>query len=282
VRDDPGDYFKTAGVAANYDRYIGDNIPYYWSTLRDICLRLKKIYGSTAENMIAIEFGAGTGNFSLMLLKQLALRRILMLDHSQGMLAAARNKIQVNEVPTQAIATLHSSILDRAWMTQGEFSCPDLVVFHLALDHVEKDGDLTVLLRRIYSQMTVGGCLVIAEKCANGKDKLSQSWKSFEKMVHFRAEHLLKHGLMSEKQIKAWSNHLLKEDILRPLSELWSSVEAIGFRVVDACGVPLQNSVAMTYEMYYGQSVLVDLKSSSADELNQAFGIGVLVCRKTV
>jgi hypothetical protein len=74
-KTDPGDYFKDTSVAENYDRYIGENIPYYHSTVSTICDYVKNAYGQTASEKHAIEFGAGTANVSLALPDRVGLAR---------------------------------------------------------------------------------------------------------------------------------------------------------------------------------------------------------------
>jgi ubiquinone/menaquinone biosynthesis C-methylase UbiE len=104
-KSDPGDYFKDISVAENYDRYIGTNIPYYRSAINAICEILSDMHGRAAPDLTAVEFGSGTGNVTVSLLQQVGLGKVLMVDHSQGMLTVALEKIRKLGLPeTSAIA----------------------------------------------------------------------------------------------------------------------------------------------------------------------------------
>lgn len=279
-RTDPGDYFKDTSVAENYDRYIVENIPYYNSTVSTICDYIKNAYGQAASEKRAIEFGAGTANVSLALIDRVGLAKVLLLDHSAGMLEAALRKVQERGLALGRVKTLQSPMLDRTWKSVDDFKRPDIVLFHLSLDHVEHDTDLITFLSEIYQSMNTGGTLILAEKCANGASKISESWRSFEKMIDFRTQHMLDSGLMSDAQAGAWRRHLLEEDILRPLATLWQFVENAGFRVDDAYGAPLPKVECMSYETYYCTKSLQHLGNVRTALDQKGFGVGVLFCVK--
>jgi len=142
------------------------------------------------------------------------------------------------------------------------------------------DADLSIFLSEIYQSMTIGGTLIIAEKCANGANKASESWRSFEKMIDFRTQHMLNAGLMSDAQAGTWRQHLLEEDVLRPLATLWQFAENAGFRVDDAYGAPLPEVESMSYESFYGTKILQHLGSARTTLGQNGFGVGVLFCVK--
>lgn len=279
MKRDPGEYFKDSRVAGKYDEYIGENIPYYWPTIRKICTSLQSLYGDATNGMVAIEFGAGTGNLSLSLIENLGIKRMLMLDHSRSMLLGAEEKVRRSGIPYEAILTMESSILADDWKQAIGLQSLDIALFHLSLDHVEEDSDLRRLLRDIYDRLSAGGCLVIAEKCADGRDKESASWLAFTRMVEIRASHMLEHGFMSAIEVELWRQHLLSEDVLRPLDVLWSFVIDAGFRVAEAWGVSLESHQHITYDSFYTNFKIKHL-SVSTPISNVAFGIGVLICIK--
>ena len=274
---DPGEYFKDANVADKYDGYIGKNIPHYWRTIRCICDALRGVYGDSLSKMTAVEFGAGTGNLALTLASQLHLKRLLMLDHSASMLAAALRKAKRMEIPEDRVQAVEASILNYDWNRVSGFEHPDIVLFHLSLDHVEHDSDLCQLLQDIYDRLSPGGCLVIAEKCADGSDKNSLSWKSFLNMVQIRQSHMLENGFMSESETESWRQHLLCDDILRPLGVLRQLIEKTGFRIYDAWGIALGADKPITYEAFYQVMELKRVNLSEPLDPREAFAVGILI-----
>jgi len=50
---------------------------------------------------------------------------------------------------------------------------------------------------------------------------------------------MLENGFMSESETESWRQHLLCDDILRPLGVLRQLIEKTGFRIYDAWGIAL-------------------------------------------
>jgi 2-polyprenyl-3-methyl-5-hydroxy-6-metoxy-1,4-benzoquinol methylase len=230
--------------------------------------------------MNAIEFGSGTGNLTVSLIERACFARVLMLDHSVGMLEAALEKARRRELRTDQVAAIESSILESRWKGVDGFAKPDVVVFQLSLDHVEHDAELRTLFADIFNGLSAGGALIISEKCADGSAKDSASWKSFVRMVDLRARHMLTKGLMSTDQVEAWQRHLLDDDILRPLSALQAFAVEAGFRIAEIHGVELRPAEVMTYENYYRSRQVNRIMPDDPGLGERAFGIGILCCVK--
>lgn len=269
-------YFISEETAKAYDSYIGVSIPCYWPAFHFAAHRLAKMFADK-KGLRCVELGAGTGNFLQVVLEFLPVEKCLLVDHSEPMLAIASEKMRRSGCTAAATAV---SFLSDAWTTIPGFERSEIVLASLALDHVHSDEDLLALLERIYRFLPAGGCFVLAEKCADSRDRESGSWKSFVQMIRIRERHMLKNRLKTPSEAERWKHHILTEDCLRPLACLWTLVERAGFVVHSAAGAPLPEHDRLDEESYYALSSLSPLMKTSVFASDQAYGLGMLFCLK--
>ena len=277
---DPGDYFKDSSVAGSYDAYIRANVPFYHSSIAANAAIIQAHGRQLRRDLNLIEFGPGTGNLTLEILRSADVAKYWLVDHSRPMLDLLLQKAQQERLRPERLVACHSAMLDREWVDSVQPATLDAALFHLALDHVAEDDDLDALLAELSAKLAPSGLLVVAEKCADGSRRQSTSWKSFAKMVDFRFSHMVANGLKTRAEAEAWRHHLLAEDVLRPMASLWSAVEAAGLEVVSAQGAPLPHPTLMSYEGFYNQQKVEPVSREIALDQDRAFGIAILACRK--
>lgn len=280
VPSDPGDYFKDSRVAGSYDAYIRSNVPFYHSSIATNSHIIQAHGALIRRPLNLLEFGPGTGNLTLDILRNADVGKYWLVDHSQPMLDLLMRKARSEKLKSEALVPCRAAMLDQDWVDAVPAGALDAVLFHLALDHVADDADLEQLLATLYAKLAPSGLLVVAEKCADGDRRQSDSWKSFAKMVDHRFTNMVSTGLKTRTEAEAWRHHILAEDTLRPLGSLWSSVEAAGFRVVSAHGAPLPHAGIMSYESFYGMQAIETVSRDLACDPDRAFGIAILVCAK--
>jgi ubiquinone/menaquinone biosynthesis C-methylase UbiE len=269
-------YFTSEQTALAYDSYIAVSIPFYWPALHFAARTLSKMFADK-RGLRCIELGTGTGNFLQVVLEFLPVAQCLLVDHSEPMLAIATEKLHR---PGCTVATKAVSFLSDSWTTIPGFEQSEIILASLALDHIHSDEALLALFERIYRFLPAGGCFVLAEKCANGNDKESPSWKSFLRMIQVRERHMLKNNLKTPSETRRWKHHILTEDCLRPLACLWNLVEKAGFLVHSAAGVPLPDHDSLDEAHYYSTSSVSPLMKTSIFSADQAYGLGMLFCLK--
>jgi ubiquinone/menaquinone biosynthesis C-methylase UbiE len=229
------------------------------------------------RDLRCVDLGTGTGNFLQVILEFLPVAQCLLVDHSEPMLAIASEKLRRSGC---TVATKAVSFLSDSWTKIPGFEQSEIVLASLALDHIHSDEALLSLFRRIYRFLPAGGCFVLAEKCANGKDRESPSWKSFLRMIQIREGHMLKNGLKTPSETERWKQHILTEDYLRPLACLWTLAEKAGFLVHSAAGVPLPDHDFLDEAHYYSKSSVSPLMKTSVFSSDKAYDLGILFCIK--
>jgi ubiquinone/menaquinone biosynthesis C-methylase UbiE len=267
-------YFTSEETAKAYDSYIGASMPYYWPAFHFAAHKLAEMFAGKG-GLRCIELGAGTANFLQVVAESVPVAQCLLVDHSGPMLAVASEKMRRLRCRAAARAV---SFLSDEWTKVPGFEQSEIVLASLALDHVHRDGDLLALFEKIYRILPAGGCFVLAEKCANGRDRESSSWKSFMQMIRIREQRLLKDKLKTPSETEKWKRHILTEDCLRPLSGLWNLVERAGLRVDTAAGAPLPDHDRLDEAGYFAMSSVSPLEKDSVFASDRAYGLGMLFC----
>jgi ubiquinone/menaquinone biosynthesis C-methylase UbiE len=269
-------YFTGEDTALAYDSYIGVSIPHYWPVLHLAARTLAKMFADK-KGLRCVDLGTGTGNFLQVILEFLPVEQCLLVDHSEPMLAIASEKLRRFGC---TVATKAVSFLSDSWIEIPGFEQSEIVLDSLALDHIHSDEALLALFERIYRFLPAGGCFVLAEKCANGNDRESLSWKSFMRMIEIRERHMFKNDLKTPSEIERWKHHILTEDYLRSLSCLWTLAEKAGFLVHSAAGVPLPDHDQLDEAHYYSKSSVSPLMKTAIFSSDQAYDLGMLFCIK--
>ena len=269
-------YFTNRQTAHAYDGYIGISIPFYWPALHFAARTLAGMFAGKSALGCA-ELGAGTGNFLRIVQEYISLKRCLAVDHSEPMLAIASRKLRR---PGCRMAVLAVSFLSDAWTELPDFSASDIVLASLALDHIHSDEALLSLFGKVYRFLTPGGCFVLAEKCANGGDRESASFRSFERMVGIRERHMVQQGLKTAEDTRLWKRHILEDDCLRPLGSLWQMACRAGFAIPAAAGVALPEGDDLDDEAYFRMTSVSPLSKADVFARDRAYGLGMLFCLK--
>ena len=105
------------------------------------------------SSMTAVDYGCGTGLLTLAL--RPALRRIIGVDSSSGMLAKLQEKIQ-----TAGVTDVETRLLDLEAQPPADDVAADLIVSAMTLHHI---ADLPKLLRAFHQWLRPGGCLALAD-----------------------------------------------------------------------------------------------------------------------
>jgi hypothetical protein len=193
------------------------------------------------------------------------------------MLAIASRKLRH---PGCRVTVRAVSFLSDAWTEIPDFRAGDIVLASLALDHIHSDEALLSLFGKVYRFLTSGGCFVIAEKCANGGDRESASFRSFERMVGIRERHMVQQGLKTAEETRRWKRHILEDDCLRPLGSLWQMAVRTGFTIPAAAGVALPEGDVLDDEAYFRMTSVATLSEADVFARDRAYGLGMLFCLK--
>lgn len=124
-----------------------------------------------SKNMIALEFGSGTGQVSLFLHKHF--RRIYLIDNSAGMIEVLKNNIRQRNI--QNMEPLLKDVMNEA----TNLNNIDVIYTLMTLHHIE---DLNNILKVFKSTLKPGGYLFIGD--------LEKEDGSFHEHAHdFRGHH---------------------------------------------------------------------------------------------
>ncbi|MBB3187317.1 class I SAM-dependent methyltransferase [Microbacter margulisiae] len=128
-----------------------DNRPVHWERSQAIANLLKQ-HIALHPDMVALEFGAGTGILSFLLKDNL--KKIILMDNTPEMLQVINEKIE--ETGVQNFATLLCDL--EASPYNGE--SVDLIFTQMAMHHVK---DIPLVLQRFYGMLHSKGYIVIAD-----------------------------------------------------------------------------------------------------------------------
>jgi ubiquinone/menaquinone biosynthesis C-methylase UbiE len=271
-------YYTKAHVAHQYDVYIGKNIPFYWPALRFIADHLGEHFAGR-KGLEVFDIGCGTANHCITVSKKVDIGRLTLVDHSEAILEVARKKVAETETITGNVRVRHASFLDDGWLDGVEPGSIDLILSSLTLDHIVEDSDLLALLGRLRGVLSDNGCFVLCEK-ASSPDESTPSWQSFAKMIHIRGENNRRHGFKNEAENAEWKTHNFKEDIMRPLSLVWSLAEKAGFTVESAGGAILPPANELDYDRFYALTHITPLDRATVFAREESYGAGILICAK--
>jgi ubiquinone/menaquinone biosynthesis C-methylase UbiE len=104
------------------------------------------------REMIALEFGAGTGLLSFMLKDRL--KEITLIDNSEGMVKVLNEKLITAEAGNLKVVRAD---LEHEDLSPGSF---DLIYTLMVLHHV---GDIETIIKRFHGLLNPGGHLAIAD-----------------------------------------------------------------------------------------------------------------------
>jgi len=105
-----------------------------------------------SREMMALEFGAGTGLLSFMLKDHL--KEITLIDNSDGMVKVLNEKLKAEKANTLKVV---KADLEYENLLPGSF---DLIYTLMVLHHV---GDVENIIRKFHDLLTPGGYLAIAD-----------------------------------------------------------------------------------------------------------------------
>lgn len=271
-------YYTQARVAHKYDVYIGKNIPFYWPALNFIADNVSAHFAGR-KGLEVLDLGCGTGNHSITVSKKVDFGRLTLVDHSAAILEVAQRKIKQSDTVPDGLEVKHTSFLDEGWLEEIEPESVDLILSSLTLDHIVEDGDFQALLTKLHRLLKEDGCFVLCEKCSS-PDPSTPSWQSFAEMIHIRGENNRRHGFKTEAEIAEWKKHNFEEDIMRPLSLIWSIAERAGFTVEQAGGAILPEAEALDYDRFYQLDYITPLSREAVFSTDGSYGAGILICVK--
>jgi SAM-dependent methyltransferase len=128
-----------------------DKNPIHWDRSVAITSRIKKLIPFNKQ-MIALEYGAGTGIASFLLKDYL--KEITMMDSSSEMVRVMNEKIKTTKVKN--LKTLNFD-LEHTDYSGGKF---DLIFTQMVLHHVT---DIENIIRKFYDLLNPGGYIAIAD-----------------------------------------------------------------------------------------------------------------------
>jgi ubiquinone/menaquinone biosynthesis C-methylase UbiE len=271
-------YYTKARVAHKYDFYIGKNIPFYWPSLNFIADRLGEHFAGH-KGLEVFDIGCGTANHCITVSKKIDIGRLTLVDHSKAILEVAQKKVAEAETIPDNVRVRHASFLDDGWLDDVEPGSIDLILSSLTLDHVVEDSDFLALLGKLHRVLRDNGCFVLSEK-ASSPDESTPSWQSFAKMIDIRGENNRRHGFKNEAEIAEWKTHNFEEDIMRPLSLMWSLAEKSGFTVESAGGAVLPPADELDYDRFYDLTHITPLDRGRVFTQEESYGTGILICVK--
>eukprot|EP00005_Dracoamoeba_jomungandri_P004398 CAMPEP_0174249922 /NCGR_PEP_ID=MMETSP0439-20130205/249_1 /TAXON_ID=0 /ORGANISM="Stereomyxa ramosa, Strain Chinc5" /LENGTH=274 /DNA_ID=CAMNT_0015329867 /DNA_START=6 /DNA_END=830 /DNA_ORIENTATION=+ len=270
-------YFTQKEVAQVYDNYVGKNIPFYWDAMRFVADSLKET-GVQFPAAKFVDLGTGTGNLAKTILQNVPdLSSVVLVDHSATMLEIAQKKL---EALGYEATTSEESFLGGKWRQKDEQEGaePNLVTAFLTLDHIEEDDIFEQLFMDVFNFLPSGSIFALGEKCANKDDPDSPSWSSFMDMVEIREKHMLENSLKTPEETKAWKNHILTEDFIRPLSKVMSMLEKVGFEIAKVGGARLPHD--LDYDYFYNTLKVSAFDADEVRDSDFAYGIGIVICKK--
>jgi tRNA (cmo5U34)-methyltransferase len=144
-----------------------DNNPMHWERSEAIANKIRQKIDLKPE-MMALEFGAGTGILSF-LLKD-SLKEIILMDNSSEMV-----KVMEEKASNEKVSNLKPLCFD---LEKSEYNNTfDFIYSQMALHHV---ADVPAILKKFYRMLNTGGNLAIAD--LNSEDG---TFHSFEFNGHF-------------------------------------------------------------------------------------------------
>jgi tRNA (cmo5U34)-methyltransferase len=128
-----------------------DKNPMHWDRSVVITDQIKKFI-PLKKQMVALEYGAGTGIASFLLKDHL--KEITLMDSSSEMVRVMNEKIKITKVKN--LKTVNFD-LEHADFTEGKF---DLIFTQMVLHHVT---DIENIIRKFYDLLNPGGYIAIAD-----------------------------------------------------------------------------------------------------------------------
>ena len=128
-----------------------DQNPMHWDRSLAITNKIKELIHLNNQ-MIALEYGAGTGIASFLLKDDL--KEIILMDSSSEMVRVMDEKIKTTKVKN--LRTLNFD-LENAYYSGGKF---DLIFTQMVLHHV---ADIESIIKKFYYLLNPGGYLAIAD-----------------------------------------------------------------------------------------------------------------------
>jgi tRNA (cmo5U34)-methyltransferase len=154
------DHFE--GEANDYDACISHFVPYYREQ-NEMMMTLLPFEGG--ERIRALDLGAGTGVLAEGILRRCPLAEVKVFDLAEGMLAAARDRLQKFEA--------------RVTYQKGDFSRDDfgigydVILSGLSIHHLE-DPEKRRLYRKIYLALHPGGLFLNRDIIRGATDRLDE------------------------------------------------------------------------------------------------------------
>lgn len=184
------------------------------------------VAAANTGNPAVLDIGAGTGLLSAFILEKIPGASLTLIDISENMLEAARNRLKHKSDVTYLIGDYSNWIFDKKY---------DIVASALSIHHLENDQKKQ-LYENIYANLNPGGIFVNADQVLGStpfiEDLYKRDWK-------VKVE---KSGL-SETEIKA-AYERTTLDKMAPLNDQLTWLKEIGFLDVD-CIYKYYNFVVM-------------------------------------
>lgn len=179
-----------------------------------------------------LDLGAGTGLFSAILSRHVAIRSLVLQDQSHEMLK--RGQVALMDLPAVSVVGCRLQDISEAGLELGGF---DAVWSALAIHHL--DGpEKRVLFRSVHALLRPGGIFINADQSLGPTQRVEAAWRA-EWLREVRTS-----GVTEEDVSMALER--MKEDRMDTLSDQLSWLEEAGF---DDCSCWFQN---FSFTVYAG------------------------------
>ncbi|MDR0587974.1 MAG: class I SAM-dependent methyltransferase [Burkholderiales bacterium] len=165
-----------------------------------------------------LDLGCGAGNYTMMMLSKMPHLACTMVDLSQPMLDAAKERVSPL---TDQLTTLQGDIRE-VELPSKSF---DIVLAGSVLHHLREDSDWEHMFAKVYRVLKPNGCFMVVDLIAQEHEAITYyTWARY-------AEYLKAIG--NEEYMRQVLSNIAKEDSPRSLFYQMSLMRMLGFHHVD-------------------------------------------------